>query len=190
MEREAWAHEGGKMKRVLARLLILTAFVLLARSSGAEGPSIAAGIGTVTPTNVNSTLWVTGSVRFPIGRFFAIEPEVGYWSKSEEVFNVQTSLNDLNFGATALIVIPIDRIKIFFGAGGCVHHIQGRVGVTGLGSASDSTTKGGYQVLGGIDLRVGQSLSLFGAARYDGVTLDNGQKFDQTKFYGGLRLRL
>ncbi|HKC13548.1 MAG TPA: hypothetical protein VKI41_16100 [Vicinamibacteria bacterium] len=178
------------MNRVLARLLILTAFLLLGRSSRADEASIAAGVGTVEPTNVNSTLWITGSVRFPLGRFFAIEPEIGYWSRSAEIFAVQASLSDLNFGATALIVVPIDPIRIFFGAGACAHRIEGRLGVAGLGSASDSTTKGGYQVLGGIELKVGRSLSLFGAARYDGVKLDNGANLDQTKFYGGLRLRL
>jgi hypothetical protein len=164
--------------------------LVLARSSGADEVSLGLGIGTVTPTDVNSTLWFTGNVRFQIGRFFAIEPELGYWSKSQEVFTVQSSLDDFNFGASALIVLPIDRVKIFFGGGGSAHHISGRIGVVGLGSASDSTTKGGYQVLGGIDLRIGYRLSLFGTARFDGVKLDSGQKLDQTKYYGGLRLRL
>src|SRR5262249_53935489 len=127
-----------------------------------------------------------------ISGFLALEPEVGYWKKTETFLGVESSLEDLSFGGSALIIIPASRIELWGGGGAGGHRIKGKLAGFGT-SVSESQTKFGWHFLGGIDLKLSDHAAIFGAGRYDRVKGDataGEPDLDETKFYAGLRLVL
>jgi opacity protein-like surface antigen len=172
----------------VAALLPLGAVPALA----AEPPSsLGIGLGAVDPEGVETTLWLTANYRFHLSRRFALEPEVGYWKKSEQALGITGSVKDLNFGITALGVFEASRrVDLFVGAGAGIHNITGDIGIAGQGSVSDSITRMGTHVLGGVDLAASNSLRVFLNVRHDLVLVEDDEpELDQTKFYGGFRFR-
>jgi len=184
----------------LGRIGALAALVTLASGLAAaqdEGAGLGLGAGAVRPDvgseSLRSTAWFTGNLRLKVSRYVAVEPEAGYWKRTETVAGVELSLEDLNFGGSALIIIPADRVEIWGGAGGGGHRLKGTL-APGLGlSASESRTKFGWHLLGGIDIKLSDHAAVFGAGRYDRIKGDAAQDerdLDLTKLYGGLRLIL
>jgi hypothetical protein len=184
-----------KTRNVAVGLLALLALSAGVRASAGES-SLGVELGYVDAKVPESTLFFAGDFRFHLAKSFALAPEFSYWKKSESAVGISSSLEDLQFGVKAVYVFRPSRIvELFVGAGGGLHHLTGNVGVTGGSALSDSLTKGGLSALGGIDLRAGDDLSFFIAARYDWVLgLEPGQtgdtgRLDQKKFSGGFRVR-
>lgn len=150
-----------------------------------EKTSVGLGLGLVDASGIGSTLWLTGNVRFAITDRVVLEPELGYWSKSDSFFGVDVSISDLNFGANALYRIPKDKVTFHVGGGVGLHHLSGKVGVLDLFEESDSETKIGLQLLGGVEYRASETVDIFGRVRLDLISDVN-----QTKLYAGVRFRM
>ncbi len=185
------------MKRlILAGAALLALAALPARSTTADDTSLGLGIGRVKPEVESSSLgnatWYTGNLRLKVSRYLALEPEVGYWKRTETVLGVESSLEDLNFGGSGLLILPTSRVELWAGAGAGGHRIKGKLAGFGA-SVSETQTKFGWHVLGGIDLKLSDHAAVFGAGRYDKIKGDESKSesdLDETKFYAGLRLVL
>jgi hypothetical protein len=173
------------MRQVVV-LSVLALALATTVSARAEGVRIGLGAGYVDPSDVGGTAFFTGNVRFDVARNVALEPEVGYWKKSESVPGlVDVSIKDLNFGVNVLYQFPTSgSLRFSAGAGLGAHVLKGAVGVLGF-SESASETKLGGQLLAGLDLKVSSAVALFANARYDLVS-----DFNQFKVYGGVRFGL
>jgi opacity protein-like surface antigen len=175
------------------RALALVGLGLLAGASADAGDIwLGAGIGQVKPEGVNATVAFRGELRLGLGKHFALQPDLGYWKRSETVSGISVSASDFSFGATALLVLPVRPLRIYAGAGPSVHHISGDVASYGFSVASDSLTRVGLTALGGLDLEISRSAAFFLAARYDWVSLETSapDSINQRTLYGGFRLRL
>jgi opacity protein-like surface antigen len=177
------------------RLLVLVAATLLiaSREVRAQGTSLGVGVGYVKASRVDATLVFSGDLRFHLSRGFAFEPELSYWKKSQTTGGITVSVDDLEFGINALLVLPAGRnFQLFAGAGAAFHHITGSLGILRLPGVSNSITKGGLDLQAGIDLKVSGQVSFFLLARHDWVLgLDGADpgRLDQTKLVGGFRMR-
>jgi opacity protein-like surface antigen len=173
-------------------LALVGAMLLAAVPAGAGDTWLGLGIGQVKPEGVNATIAFSGELRLGLGKHFALQPDIGYWKRSETVSGISVSASDFSFGATALLLLPLRPVRIYAGAGPSIHHISGDVASYGFSVASDSLTRVGITALGGLDLEISRSVAFFVAARYDWVTLEtsNPDSINQRALYGGFRLRL
>src|SRR5215472_13703225 len=174
--------EDNAMRRWFLVLAVL--LVLPARATLAEGGSLGLGVGVSKTEVVPDSLYLTGNFRIPLVSYLVLEPEVGYWKKDYNVAGIDVSAEDLTFGGNMVLVIPVHPISIWGGAGVGAHRLKGSLGVPGLVTISDTETKVGIHLLGGLDISLSPKLSLFGAGRYDIVHTDtNGDNIHETKFY-------
>ena len=150
------------------------------------------GMGQVKPEGVNATIAFSGELRLGLGQHFALQPDIGYWKRSETVTGISVSASDFSFGATALVLLPLRPVRIYAGAGPSIHHISGDVASYGFSVASGSLTRVGIAALGGLDIEISRSVAFFFAARYDWVPLETSDpdNINQRRLYGGFRLRL
>jgi len=172
------------MKTLIGSFLALS--FVAAVSANAGETAIGIGAGYVDPADVGGTAWFTGNVRFKVSDSIAIEPEVGYWKKSESVPGlVEVSIKDLNVGANVVYLAPVgNSVVVSLGGGVGAHFLKGAVGVLGF-EESESETKFGGQVLAGLDFKIAENIALFTYVRYDLVS-----DFNQFKAYGGIRFKL
>ncbi|HET9766009.1 MAG TPA: outer membrane beta-barrel protein [Thermoanaerobaculia bacterium] len=123
-----------------------------------------------------------------------LEPEVGYWSRSENGLDGNDTLLGVNVGGAVRL-----RSFEYFVAGGVGYHMLDRDVITGSGSnvqvrnVSDDNI--GVNVQFGFDVRVSELLSVFGVGRFDLVQIDDNDSTTasspdehQTKVYLGLRI--
>jgi len=175
------------------RALALVGLGLLAGTSADAGDNwLGLGIGQVKPEGVNATVAFSGELRLGLGEHFALQPDIGYWKRSETVTGISVSASDFSFGATALVLLPLRPVRIYAGAGPSIHHISGDVASYGFSVASGSLTRVGIAALGGLDIEISRSVAFFFAARYDWVPLETSDpdNINQRRLYGGFRLRL
>jgi opacity protein-like surface antigen len=172
----------------LGRLTLVACAGLAATPLAAQ--SLAVGAGIVKPSETGETsLFLTANIRLKLLGPIHVEPEVGYWKDSQTALAGQVSSEDLSVGANALLVIPGRAIEVFGGAGLGLHFLDRSGGVAGLPSRSDQT-KTALQLFAGLDVKLSDALSLFGAGRYDVLGRDDpDEELHQKKLYGGLRLR-
>ncbi len=174
------------MKRRLT-LLLLTGVLLAGPGAQAqEQASLGFGAGLVRPNEVPSTFWVTANYRFRITDRLWLEPEVGYWEKSDDVTGFDVTVADLNFGANAILEFGRSgsgELQPWVGAGLGLHRLKGvrDFGDVDLGG---TVSKLGIHLLGGVDFGLSETFDLFAAARFDIVSQRN-----QFKLYGGLRYK-
>jgi hypothetical protein len=173
-----------KPTRRLLPLAALCLFAAVPAASAQEQGSLSLGL--VKPEDIDSTLWVTANYRFKLGRRVVLEPEAGIWKQTFEADPLGASLRDLNFGANLLYVSPRRDTQLWGGAGLGAHLIKG---FGGLGSESESDTRLGLHLLGGLDHRLADEWDVYGALRYDVVTLEGDQSLHQFKLYAGVRYR-
>jgi hypothetical protein len=180
------------MKRRLVILLAAT-LALLGREARAGETSLGIDVGYVKPKRIEATLFFNGNFRFHLSRRFALEPEFSYWRKSSSALAVTASLEDLQFGANLLAVVPVGRtVEVFGGGGGGLHQITGNLAAGGNNAVSDSITQGGVDLQAGADVKASGGLSFFLGARYDwvlGLSGADPRRLDQMKFFGGFRVR-
>src|SRR5262249_13332976 len=77
--------EGDSMKHLT--WLLATACGLCLGSVDAlahEQGSLGVGVGIVKPEDSDSTVWFTANFRIPVGEHLALEPEGGYWKKTNQ----------------------------------------------------------------------------------------------------------
>lgn len=112
-----------------------------------------------------------------------LEPEIGYWERSEARF----SESDLNVGINAIGVVPGRTVDYFFGVGLGYHFLDTQIDVADPAvpdvDESDGHFGGNFQV--GLDIHLGDTVSLFGAGRFD--VIEGVDETLQGKVYMGLR---
>ncbi len=166
---------------------ILAAFVLVAAAGGAspawaQDRTFGLGVGFVKPKDVDGTIWFTGNAQFKVAKDIVVEPEIGFWKKTASVSGVvDVSIRDLDIGANALYTTVRKSLNISVGAGLGAHLLKGVLGSTD----SDSSTKLGFHLLGGLVFGHAKSMHFFANARYDLVS-----DINQFKLYGGVRFKL
>jgi len=111
-----------------------------------------------------------------------LEPELGYWKSSSKTLKGE----DLLVGINLIGVVPFGKVDSFYGAGAGVHFLDAAL------VNSDPRQKGNDSKLGlnaqfGVDIYLTESLSAFGAGRFDLVQGDSQRT--QSKVYLGLRAR-
>ena len=171
----------------------LLAGALLAGAQAMAGDIwLGVGAGQVKAEGVNAAVALGGELRLELGKHFALQPDIGYWQRTETVSGVSVKASDFSFGVTALVLLPAGSVRFFVGAGPSVHSIGGDVDYYGFSVASDSLTRLGVGVLGGVDVGISRTAAFFMAARYDWISLetDDPDSIDERRIYGGFRLRL
>jgi len=164
--------------------------------------SIGVGAGLVQTTS-GSDPYFTANLRSRIGYrvageerqgsvFGFVEPEVGYWT-SDRVNNgrkleTKDTLLGVNIGGAVRL-----RVFEYFIAGGVGYHMFDRDVASGLTTRSVSDGSVGVNAQFGFDIRMSETVSMFGVGRFDLVQSDDdsGSNDDnQTKAYLGLRFHL
>jgi hypothetical protein len=179
---------------VLASLALLAGGALGAQQKQDSNPfALAVGVGLVEPTDEVET-YVMAALRIGVGGGFKsgsreaggmrgyLEPEVGYWKRSDD----RLDGGDLLVGVNLIGAVPFGQVDSFFGVGAGAHFIDRQL-LLNDPTASGSDTKLGVNAQFGIDLYLTDNLSAFGASRFDLVQDSDDQV--QSKVYLGLRAR-
>ncbi|HEX7077120.1 MAG TPA: hypothetical protein VF363_01730 [Candidatus Eisenbacteria bacterium] len=170
-------------------LLISTLFVfctLLSQNALASSDmgwkSLGVGVGYVDPDNVDGTL---GFGAFAdLGTFatnWHLEPQIGYWSKSQGAFGYDATIRDLSFGSRANYMFPVSSRKFqpYAGAGLGLHFVTAKVSTPAqdMGTfiipamtASDTSTKLGLDMGGGFVTPLSAKTDLTGDLWYTAVS--------------------
>jgi hypothetical protein len=171
------------MKKLLLALGILVAVAGVASAEDAGGFGLGAGMVKVKDSD-SSQLWLTANVRWMLADNLALEPEIG-WYRWTAGTGGDDRVDVFNGGGSALIILPVEKIDLFAGVGLGAHMY--RASSSGM---SSTETHLGYHGLAGIDLHASRGVSLFGAVRYEIISLGSGlDSVKQFKLYGGLRFR-
>jgi opacity protein-like surface antigen len=115
-----------------------------------------------------------------------LEPEIGYWQRSEE----DAEVDDLMVGVNLVGVVPTRSADFFVGVGFALHQLDADLDIrNGAGEVVDTLsvddTRFGATVHVGVELHLSESVGVFGTGRLD--ILDD-EPFDrQTKIWGGIR---
>lgn len=159
--------------------------------------ALGVGIGLVKPAHQTETYYMAslrirtsgrgndeGEQRGDQGITGYLEPEVGYWTSSDN--NGLGKGSDLLLGLNLIGVIPLGAVDSFFGVGAGVHSVDASLLANSSGKTGNET-KFGANAQFGIDLYINRKLSAFGTGRFDLVQGAADQV--QSKVYLGLRAR-
>jgi hypothetical protein len=173
-------------RRYGAVLLVVMTAALLGSAMPVQAGSLGLGGGLVEPkVATDSYLWLVTNLRFGAGAHLAIEPEGGFWRTHKTPIGGKTE--SWNAGANLLAVLPTDRVSLFAGGGAGAHGVR----ASAPGFARVQRTRFGWQVVGGLDLKLAGGVFAFAALRYERIRAQElDPQYGQTKMYGGLRLRL
>jgi len=101
-------------------------------------------------------------------------PNVEFWQNVSRVslFGVRTTRGDASLGFAARWTFHHDHWQPYVGAGLAVHFLEEKVDAPSLGvnDQHDSTTRGGYTLLGGVSFTMTRSLSNFIEVEHHGVS--------------------
>lgn len=175
---------------VLAGLALLAGDALRAQQDS-DPFALAVGVGLVNPTDEVET-YSMAALRIAVGAGSKsksreglrgyLEPEVGYWKRSDD----RIDGGDLLVGVNLIGAVPFGQVDSFFGVGAGAHFIDNQL-LLNDPRASGTDTKLGVNAQFGIDLYFNDHLSAFGASRFDLVQDASDQV--QSKVYLGLRAR-
>lgn len=114
-----------------------------------------------------------------------IMPTVEYWQNSSRVtvFDIKTTRSDATMGCSARWTFTREHWQPYAGFGLAVHFLDDKVNAPELGvnNRHNSTVRGGYSLLGGVNFTLTDKLSNFVELEHHGVT-----DFRQLKFNTGL----
>ena len=196
------------MKLRSALVLSIVAMVLavaapaLAQDDEEGRYSIGLGAGMVQ-TSGSSDPYFTANLRSRIGYrtagderqgsvFGFVEPEVGYWTRDKGGIESKDTLLGVNIGGAVRL-----RSFEYFIAGGVGYHIINRDARASNLSVDDNSI--GVNAQFGFDVRMSDTVSLFGVGRFDLVQTDDNNAVSssdkspddqQTKVYLGVRIHL
>ncbi len=127
--------------------------------------SIGVNAGFVDPSNVDGTVGFGAFANLgnlsPVVR---LQPNVGYWSKSQEAFGAKASISDISFSTRALYMFHNNSAKFhpYAGGGPGLHMVKAKVSTPAqdMGGgviipameASDTSTKLGLDLVGGFTM--------------------------------------
>jgi opacity protein-like surface antigen len=159
--------------------------------------------GGLVQTSGNSDPYLTANLRYRIGHRNAgderqgsvygfVEPEIGYWTRDTDNVDSTDTLLGVNLGGAVRL-----RSFEYFVAGGVGYHMIDRDVHTAVGTRNISDDSVGVNAQFGFDVRVSETISLFGVGRFDLVETDDNAIItsadkspddEQTKVYLGLRI--
>jgi hypothetical protein len=115
-----------------------------------------------------------------------IEPEIGYWTR--DIDDVETS--DLLVGVNIGGAVRLRMIEFFLGAGVGYHFLDQEIRRAGAAVQSDDGAVG-VNAQFGFDVRMTETVSVFGVGRFDLIDVDETTAFEdeQAKAYLGARFR-
>ncbi len=158
---------------------------------------VSAGVGiAIVGDGIGGTFYLTGALRYFVTENIAVEGEVGYWRKSytielfdpfEGTIRGEIPARDLTIGVNFLYTLPTRRtgFDVFAGVGVGINFQKISASVRGVGFAAEivsvSETDASLRLLGGIQVPMGQNMTVFGIIRYD---VSGPSVF---KLYGGFR---
>jgi hypothetical protein len=169
------------MKRLVLALGIFIAVAAVASAEDDGGFGLGVGMVKVKDSD-SSQLWLTANVRWMLADNLALEPEIG-WFRATGSGDDHTDV--FNGGGSVLLILPAQKVDLFAGVGLGAHmYRDSSAGVT------NTNTYLGYHGLAGVDLHASRGISLFGAVRYEIISIGSGlDSLKQFKLYGGLRFR-
>lgn len=194
----------------LRSALVLSLFALVlsvaapALAQGDEEGRYSIGIGGgMVQTSGSTDPYFTANLRSRIGYrtagderqgsvFGFVEPEVGYWTRDANGIESKDTLLGVNLGGAVRL-----RSFEYFIAGGVGYHIINRDAKASDISVDDNSI--GVNAQFGFDVRVSETVSLFGVGRFDLVQVDDNNAVSssdkspddqQTKVYLGVRIHL
>jgi hypothetical protein len=165
--------------------------VLSAAAAGADPfdeRSLRISAGVVRPEDLGSAAWFGIGVR---ARFLGLclEPEVGYWSRSETAFALRSSVRDLHAGVSAdWTLLRLGRARLLAAAGGSAHVVTSSGGPSGGATASETRVRAGPHASLAFELRIGERTAAFVGARSDWIVRRSSDDEQESRFYGGIRL--
>ncbi len=115
-----------------------------------------------------------------------IEPEIGYWSRSDD----DSDVDDLMVGINLVGVVPTRSADFFVGVGFALHQISGDIvrrngGGVVIDNLELDDDRLGANVHVGVELHLTENVGIFGTGRLD---ILEDEPFDrQTKIWGGIR---
>jgi hypothetical protein len=148
--------------------------------------SVAAGA--VEPVDIGRTLWLRGSLRHGIGPLL-VEPEIGYWSRSELAFGLTASVRDAQLGLNIAYPLPLPgrSVGLVAAAGAAAHRIRSAGGPVGQKVASETVVRPGLQGALSLELKLSRRTAAFVAARADWIFQGGEAPWErQEKLYGGV----
>jgi outer membrane protein W len=185
----------------IAAFLLSVAAPVLAQDDEEGRYSIGLGAGMVQ-TSGSSDPYFTANLRSRIGYrtagderqgsvFGFVEPEVGYWTRDSSGIESKDTMLGVNLGGAVRL-----RSFEYFVAGGVGYHMIDRDVHTATGTRNISDDSVGVNAQFGFDVRVSDTIGLFGVGRFDLVQTEDsniitsGDKSpddEQTKVYLGVR---
>lgn len=178
-------------------ILVALAFSLLASQQALAQSDLGfkrlgGSIGYVSPEDLDGTFGL--GVFADMGRItpeISLEPRIDYWSQSEEAFGTKVSVTDVAIGARAKYHFATSNpnMRPFAGAGLGMHFLSAEMEMSFPGfpteTVSDSETKLGLDIGGGLATTMSPKLDLIGEAWY-GIVSD----FSQFSLRVGLSYKL
>jgi len=150
--------------------------------------SVEAIMSTVMQENQSSFSGLAARVRLQPGRLLKqieIVPTVEYWRNSNTItsYDIETTRKDATIGVDARWNFSTATFKPYAGIGYAVHFLSNRVDAPsfGLQNATDSVTKGGISLLGGVGFALSGKFDNFLELKYHHVT-----DYKQLKFNWGI----
>ena len=179
--------------------LLLSTVPALAQEDEEGRFSLGVGGGLVQ-TSGNSDPYFTGNLRWRIGYrvageerqgsvFGFVEPEVGLWTRDSTVSNRKLDTKDTLIGVNIGGAVRL-RVFEYFVGGGVGYHFLDRDVINGGQVESVDDGSIGVNAHFGFDVRMSETLSLFGVGRFDLVDTEATADDQQTKVYLGLRAHL
>lgn len=185
-----------------AALLLSLAAPALAQDDEEGSWALGLGAGMVQSSG-SSDPYLTANLRYRLGNRNAgderqgsvygfVEPEVGYWSRDSDNVDSSDTMIGVNIGGAVRL-----RSFEYFIAGGVGYHMIDRDVHTAAGTRNISDDSVGVNAQFGFDVRVSDTVGLFGVGRFDLVQTDDSNIItsadkspddEQTKVYLGLRI--
>ena len=128
-----------------------------------------------------------GSGNLEEGIIGYIEPEVGYWSMSQDAPGGKIDYSDLHVGVGLTGVIPTRAADLFMNVGLDLHSFDVSPSGSAIVNTVDSDSAFGGHARVGLDLYLGDNFSLFGSGGYYLVDTDIAVFENQVKVYIGGR---
>lgn len=140
------------------------------------------GLGVVKPQDEDAALgWLARVNMGEVTPNIYLVPGVEYWAKSSSALGTKVSLHDLTVGAEVRYPFGNADLKFYAGAGAAMHFVSSKV-ESGTTETSDSKSRFGADLLGGVQLQASKTVGWFGEAKYRFV-----KDFGSLRFFGGLR---
>jgi len=172
------------MKNALVVLGLLAVCAMPAQNAWAKSDigfnRLGVDVGIVDPEAAGSTVGFgvvadLGTLSPNVG----ISSQVGYWSKSEDVFGAESSVRDISVGTRVNYLFSVSKSSKFqpYAGGGLgLHFFNVEVSVPdfqgGTISASESETKLGFDLGGGASMPLSPKANLFGDLWYTLADVD------------------